>query len=95
MAATIKTNQGKFTIVTFYCPLRQDTLSLTDILNFLNFQNPTIILADANVKHQTFGHNNSDRLGKLLKNFNQNNNLYYIGPDFQPISTTIIKVNQT
>ena len=83
MAATIKTNQGKLTIVTFYRPPRQDTLPLTDILNFLHFQNPTIILADANVKHHIFGHNNTDRLGKLLNKFNRNTNLHYIGPDFQ------------
>ena len=82
IAATITTNQGKLTIVTFYRPPRQDTLPLTDILNFLNFNNPTIILADANVRHQTFGHNNSDRLGRLLKHFNLNTNLHFIGPNF-------------
>ena len=82
MAATITTKQGKLTIVTFYRPLRQDTLPQTDILHFLNFNNPTIILTDANVKHQNFGHNNSERLGKLLKNFNSNTNLHFIGPDF-------------
>ena len=82
MATTINTTQGKITIVTFYRPPRQDTLPLTDITNFLNYNNPTIILGDANVKHQNFGHNNSDRLGKLLNNFNQNTNLHYIGPDF-------------
>ena len=82
MAATINTIHGKITIVTFYRPPRQDTLPLTDIIRFLNFNNPTIILADANIKHQNFGHNNSDRLGKLLNNIILNTNLHYIGPDF-------------
>ena len=82
MAATINTKHGKITIVTFYRPPRQDTLPLTDLIHFLNFNNTTIILADANIKHQNFGHNNSDRLGKLLKNFTLNTNLHLIGPDF-------------
>ena len=82
MAATINSTHGKITIVTFYRPPRQDTLPLTDIIHFLNYNNPTIILTDANIKHQNFGHNTSDRLGKLLNNFNLNTNLHFIGPDF-------------
>ena len=47
-------------------PPRQKTLPLMDILHFLKFNNPTIILTDANVKHRNFGHTSSNELGKLL-----------------------------
>ena len=82
MAVTIDTTHGKLTIITFYRPPRQDTLPLTDIQNFLNYNHPTIILADANIKHPHFGHNNSNRLGTLLNNFNNTVDLHYIGPNF-------------
>ena len=53
-----------------------------DILHFLKFNNPTIILTDANVKHRNFGHTSSDELGKLLNRFNLSHGLHFMGPDF-------------
>ena len=82
IAATISTHHGKISILTFYRPPRQNHLPLLDIQNILQQGNPTIILADANAKHRHFGHNNSDKTGKLLKNLCDTLQLHYLGPDF-------------
>ena len=82
LAATITTHHGKISIITFYRPPRQEHLPLLDIQNILQQGNPTIILTDANAKHINFGHKNSDKTGKLLKNLCDTLHLHYLGPDF-------------
>ena len=57
------------TLYTFYRPPRHQILPLSDIQNVLDLILPTIILADANLHHRAFGHNKSNRLGKILNNF--------------------------
>ena len=82
MTVTLKTNQGDLTIITFYKPPRQKNLPLMDINNILQINNPTLILADANLKHQYFGHNTNDQNGNLLKDFMTHSNLHFLGPYF-------------
>ena len=82
MAVTLKTNQGNLTIATFYKPPRQKNLPLMDINNILQMNNPTLILADANLKHHYFGHNTNDQNGKILQNFMTHSNLHFLGPYF-------------
>ena len=82
LAATLQTKQNKLTIVTFYRPPRQTNLPLMDINNYLQLNNPTLILADANIKHQHFGHTTTDQNGKILNNYMQFAGLHYIGPQF-------------
>ena len=60
LAANLQTRQNKLTIITFYRPPRQSNLPLMDINNYLQYNNPTLILADANIKHQHFGHSTTD-----------------------------------
>ena len=82
MAVTISTNKGQVTIVTFYRAPRDDFLPLSDLQTFLNFGNPTLITTDANIKHTIFDHSKTDKLGKLLFQFCQYKDLYYMGPSF-------------
>ena len=82
LAATITTQHGNISVITFYRPPRQDHLPLLDIQKILQQNNPTIILSDANAKHRNFGHNNSDKTGKLLNNLCNTLDLHYLGPDF-------------
>ena len=82
MAATIHTTQGKITIITLYRPPRDDFLPLMDLQKFLNFNNPTIIIADFNIHHRNFGHSTTDKQGKIFNKFIIEKNLQYIGPNF-------------
>ena len=95
MAVTLKTKQGNLTIITFYKPPRQKNLPLIDINNILQLNNPTLILADANLKHQYFGHKSNDQNGKLLKDFMIHSNLHFLGPYFDTFHEGNKKVNQT
>ena len=91
MAATLSTSKGKILVVTFYRPPRNNYLPLTDLQNFLNLNLPTIITADANIKHSFLGHNTSDRLGKLFTKFCQINNLHFMGPSFSTFYSGTLK----
>ena len=82
LAATIQTRQGKMRIITFYRPPRQKNLPLMDI-NILIEQNiPTLILADANIKHVNFGHSSTDSDRKILNKYINSADIHFIGPDF-------------
>ena len=82
MAATIQTLHEKITIINFYRPPRQQDLPLLDINKFLQFNNPTLILADANIHHHHFGNNTTDAKGKLMNNYMIHSNLHFLGPNF-------------
>ena len=83
MAATIYTMNGKITIITYYRPPRDNFLPLLDLQKFLNYNNPTIIVADCNIQHKTFGHSTTDKLGKTLNKFIIiDKNLHFLGPHF-------------
>ena len=82
MAATILTTKGKVIVITFYRPPRDNFLPLIDLQNYLDYNNPTIIVADCNSHHQMFGHNSTDRLGRILYKFTQDKNLQFLGPHF-------------
>ena len=82
MATTIQTIHEKVTIISFYRPPRQHDLPLFDLNKFLQYNNPTLILADANVNHHHFGNPRTDANGKLLNKFMIRSNLHYLGPNF-------------
>ena len=82
MAATIFTMKGKITIITFYRPPRDNFLPLMDLQLFLDFNNPTIILADTNSHHRQFGHSRTDKLGRILHKFMEEKSLHFLGPHF-------------
>ena len=82
MAATIYTTEGKFTVVTFYRPFRDNFLPLLDLQNFLNFNNPTLIIADSNIHHKAYGHSATDRMGKIFYKFAGEKNLHFLWPNF-------------
>ena len=69
-------------IITFYWPPSQKNLPLMDINNLLDQNIPTLILADANIKHVNFGHNSSDLNGKILNKYINTADIDYIVPDF-------------
>ena len=60
------------------------------IQNTLNFNNPTLIMADINAKHHQFGHNSTDNMGRLLKNTCNTLNLHFLGPNFSIFYSTTI-----
>ena len=82
MEATIYTSKGKLTVVTFYRPPRDNFLPLMDLQHFLNFNNPTIIVADANIRHRIYGYPSTDKLGKTFNKFATQKNLKFLGPHF-------------
>ena len=82
MATTIYTTRGKITIVTFYRPPRDNFLPLTDLQNFVNYNNHTLIVADCNIHHQIYGHSTTDKLGKIFNKFTIEKNLQFLGSHF-------------
>ena len=82
LSLTVQTNSGNIQILTFYRPPREDHLPLSDIFHATQTQNPLLIFADANIRHQNFANNNNDALGKTLYKFTKNHDLHYIGPFF-------------
>ena len=77
MAVSLFLNQVKITIVTYYRPPRQNALPLVDLKKFLDYGNPTLILADANIKNTFYGHTTTNEMGMLLERFNQINNVHF------------------
>ena len=83
LAVTIQTRQDRMRIITFYRPPRQKDLPLMDLNNLIQHNRPTLILADANIKHTNFGHSSSDSNGKLFNKYINSTDIHYIGPDFR------------
>ena len=82
MAATIFTTRGKVTKIAYYRPPRDNFLPLSDLQNFLDYNNPALIVADCNIHHEMYGHSTIDRLGKIFYKFTLEKNLQFLGPHF-------------
>ena len=82
MVVSLFLNQTKITVITYYKPFRQDSLPLVDLQKFMNFGNPTLIIADANIKNIHYGHTTTNDMRKLLERFNHKHNLHFLGQRF-------------
>ena len=87
----IQTDKGKILIYTFYRPPRVNLLPLMEIKKILQLNIPVLILTDSNLHHRDFGHNRTDDLGRQFKNFMTQNNLYFLGPNFNTFYSSINK----
>ena len=87
----IKTDQRDILICTFYRHPRVKLLPLMELQNILLLYISTIILANANLHHQNFGHSIADDLGKQFRKFTLRNNLNFLGPNFNTFHFSISK----
>ena len=60
----------------------------------LDLNLPTLILTDANLHHRDFSHNYNDDLGRQFEIFADQNNIQYIGPNFNTYYCFINKHQQ-
>ena len=83
IGAKIETTTGPINILTSYAPPRRRYLPNRDLQFAIRHNLPTIIFADFNPRHSTFGYtNNHNDKGKELHNLVYRNRLNYIGPAF-------------
>ena len=83
IGAKIETLTGPLNVLTNYTPPRRRYLPNTDLQFAIRHNLPTIIFADLNARHTTFGYrdNHNDK-GKELHRLVYRNKINYIGPTF-------------
>ena len=84
---TIETNIGPVNIATTYLPPRRPYLPIPDFHQLASHTFPTYIIGDLNAKHQIFGDNYCNTVGRGLKMLIDNNKLKHLGPDFPTLIT--------
>lgn len=82
LAIKVITTQGEIIIATSYLPPRRPFLPANDIINLMNYTQPTYILGDFNARHHIFGNKNTNNVGKSLDTLIRAGRLKYLGPDF-------------
>ena len=95
LAIKILTSEGPMHILTAYSPPRESTIPIISINKILNFNLPTLIMADLNAHHPLLHNtrnNNGNKKGQQIAALMKTRNLHFLGPYFP---TFVTKNNQS
>ena len=77
------TDKGPITIATTYLPPRRAHVPIGEILQILNKQHQSFLIADLNARHPLWGHATTNALGNNIATQITRQNIQYLGPEFK------------
>lgn len=87
LAVKIITTTGPLIVSTGYLPPRHPTLPINNFFRLFRNQNPMILAADLNARHEILDHGNNNTVGELVNQFIRGGNAIHAGPFFKTYVT--------
>ena len=82
LAIRIQLDHEQLLITTFYSPPRKENLPIQALTRQVNYNNPTIIIADMNANFQSLGDQSTNNKGEQLETLNRTGKMTHHGPPF-------------